>query len=241
MKLPEMTERPEKRVLITAGAYWLMMLFLIPIVLIYFTIGFHENDKVLGWVQIIYHVINLVCVIFIFKDHLYDCWLTVQLQTKKVILTALVGVIASVFLLKIGKLLGPLFLPMFGMAANGVPMVELELFLFPKYLVEVHSLLGTLVVVSASVTVACLLYGLGFSAACSHRSWLGYVVVTGVLILHRCFFYYTVGTVDVAASAFWVQLPVHLLACAAYHYTDSIWTPIFMLAVLNLLGCVGVV
>ena len=241
MKFQGMTERPDKSVLIATAAYWMLMLFMIPIVLIYFTYGFHEEDAILGWVEIVYHVVNLIAVSYIFREHLSDCWLSVQLHTKKVLLTALVGVVAAVLLSEMVSFVGQFLLPVPEVAYNAAPLVELELFLFPKMLAQSQPLLGTLVIVSSSVTVACLLYATGFSPACCRRPWLGYVVVIGMLILHRNFFYYTVGTAELAVSMFLMQLPIHLIACATYHYTDSIWTPIFMLAALNLLGCVGII
>ena len=237
MKIPMMTERPEKRVLITTGAYWMMMLFLIPIVLLYFMYGFYENDVVLGWVQILYHAVNLVCTIFIFKDHLCDGWFVVQLNKKKLLTTVMVCATVCIVLSGvISRVAGPM-LPDPNCAWAAIPSVELELFLFAGDLAATHPVFGTLSVVSAALSVSCLLYGLGFSAPCSYRPWLGYVVVILVLALHRCFFYYTVGTVDVALSMFWVQLPIHLVACMAYHYTDTIWAPIFLHGILNLVGC----
>ena len=241
MKMPEMTEHPEKRVLIATGAYCMLMFFMIPIVLLFLTTGFHQEDQVLSWVQLGYHVVNIFALAYIFRDHLSDCWTMVQLQTKKVLLTALAGVAAAVILVLIIRVVGPLVIEVPELAVNSVPVVELELFLFPKQLAQTQPVLGTIVVVCSSVSVACLLYGTGFAPACSNRSWLGYLVVIGVLILHRNFYYYTVGTVEQAVSAFIVQLPIHLVACMTYHYTDSIWTPIFMLAGVNLLGCLGVI
>ena len=91
MKMPELSDCPEKRTLIITGSYWFLMFFMIPIVLIYCMDGFYNNQKVMAAVDIVYHFINLVCAFLIFREYLIDSWLTVQIQKKKFIKTVLLG------------------------------------------------------------------------------------------------------------------------------------------------------
>lgn len=236
-----MTERPEKRTLFTAGCYWFVAFFLLPVFLLYLVNGFQNNDAVIGWVQILYYFLNALCTFFIFREHLADGWFTLRFETQKVITTVLVC--AGIFLVLVCGLMA-LGLVIPGLSfllnlQNAVPVSELEWLLMPTYLVQVNPLFGTLsLVLFTPLTVSCLLYGLGFSPACNVHPLLGYGVLIAVLTLHRCLNYYSTGTIGLENVMFAVQLPAHLLACAAYHRTESILAPILFHMVINLLTCV---
>ena len=236
MKMPELSDCPEKRTLIITGSYWFLMFFMIPIVLIYCMDGFYNNQKVMAAVDIVYHFINLVCAFLIFREYLIDSWLTVQIQKKKFIKTVSLGALFCVGFMRIMRPLAMLLYTEGDTAWQSLPIVEMELFVSTEGLILLHPVFGTLSVVGASLTVSCLLYGLGFATPCYRRPWLGYVVMFGVLLLHRSLFYYTVGSVQQAVAMFLTQLPIHIAACIAYHYADTIWAPIFIHAILGLAG-----
>ncbi len=237
LKTYTMTERPDKRTLITTGCYWFVAFFLLPIFLLYLTYGFYEEAPVLGWVQICYYGINAICTFFIFRDHLTDGWFTLQIGVKKVLYTVLAcaGIFLAAFavILLLGTQV-PAFMDM----QHAIPVSELELLLMPADLVRTHPLFGTLsLVLLTPLTVSCLLYGLGFAPACNVHPGLGYAVVLAVLALHRALNYYTTGTIELENMLYWVQLPAHLLACVAYHRTDTILAPVLFHMVINLLSC----
>lgn len=241
LKTYTMTERPDKRTLITTGCYWFVAFFLFPIFLLYLVYGFQENSAVLGWVQICYYGINAICAFFIFRDHLTDGWFTLQIGVKKVLTTVLacVGIFLALYA---GLMLLGTGIPVLANMQYAVPVTELELLLMPGDLVRVNPLFGTLsVVLFTPLTVSCLLYGLGFSPACNAHPGLGYGVVLAVLALHRALNYYTTGTIELENMMYAVQLPAHLLACAAYHRTDTILSPILFHMILNLLSCLIIV
>ena len=100
-----MNERPEKRALITAGCYWFVAFFLLPVFLLYLINGFQNNESVLGWVQILYYFLNALCSFFIFREHLADGLFALRFDTKKVITTVLTC--AGIFLVLLCGLLLP--------------------------------------------------------------------------------------------------------------------------------------
>ena len=236
-----MTERPEKRTLITTGCYWFVAFFLLPVFMLYLTHGFQDNEAVIGWLQIIYYFLNALCAFFIFREHLEDGWFVLRYETQKVITTVLVC--AGIFLVLLCGLMA-LGLVIPGLSfllnlQNAVPVSELEWMLMPTHLVQIHPLFGTLsMVIFTPLTVSCLLYGLGFSPACTVHPLLGYGVLIGVLTLHRCLNYYSTGTIELENMMFAVQLPAHILACVTYHRTESILAPILFHMVINLLTCI---
>ena len=236
-----MNERPEKRALITAGCYWFVAFFLLPVFLLYLINGFQNNESVLGWVQILYYFLNALCSFFIFREHLADGLFALRFDTKKVITTVLTC--AGIFLVLLcGLLLLGTYVPALawlGYLQNAVPVSELEWILMPATLVQVNPLFGTLsLVLFTPLTVSCLLYGLGFSPACNVHPLLGYGVLLAVLALHRCLNYYSPGTIELENMMFLIQLPAHLLACVAYHRTESILAPILFHMLINLLTCI---
>lgn len=236
-----MVERPDKRTLITTGCYWFVAFFLLPIFLLYLTVGFHQESKVLSWVQFCYYAINALCSFFIFKEHLVDGWLTFRIEPKKTLVTVLTCLGIFIVLLTVLMLLG-MFVPGLEVLLNmqnAVPVSELELMMSPMQLTQANKIFGTLsLVLFTPLTVSCLLYGLGFSPACNVHPVLGYVSLLAVLALHRSLNYYTVGTIELENMMYAVQLPAHLLACVAYHRTETIFAPILFHMLLNLLTCV---
>ena len=241
LHLHTMTDRPEKRTLITTGCYWFVAFFLLPVFMLYLTDGFQGNEAVLSWLQIVYYFINALCTFFIFREHLADGWFILRYDPGKVITTVLVC--AGIFLVLLCGLMAlGLVLPGLSFLLNlqnAVPVSELEWMLMPTAMVKANPLFGSLsLVLFTPLTVSCLLYGLGFSPACNVHPLLGYGVLVAVLTLHRCLNYYSTGTIELENMMFAVQLPAHLLACVAYHRTESILAPVLFHIVINLLTCV---
>ena len=235
MDMYVMTDRPDKRTLITTGCYWFVAFFLLPVFLLYLVYGFQDNDSVLGWVQFCYYGTNALCTFFIFREHLADGWFTLRMEAKKVLLTvaACAGSFAAVY--------GLLMLAGITSLRYAIPVSELELLLMPEDLVRANPVFGTLsLTVFTPLTISCLLYGLGFSPACNVHPVLGYAVVLAVLGLHRALNYYTVGTVELEQMMYAVQLPAHILACVAYHKTNTVLAPVLFHALINLLSCLWI-
>lgn len=240
MKIPAMTDRPDKRMLICAGAYWLVCFLLEPIFLLYLVYGYYDDAVVLGWVQMVYYVINAVCTVFIFKHHIADGFFTLQVEPKRFWTT--IALCLGLFFGFMGLAwVISLVLPIFGIFAEFftvLPAVELEVFMMPAQLVQTHPLLGTLcVTLAAPITISGLVYGLGFAPACEKDPLLGYAVGIGILILHRNMNYYTTGTIPLEMTLFVCQLPMHLCGFIAYHRTNSIWGPMVFLSISNLISC----
>ena len=89
------------------------------------------------------------------------------------------------------------------------------------------------------VITAGLFYATAFAPLCvaGHR-FGAYIGVAALTALPRL----------ITASTFWggwkegllylTQLPIHLIACWTYQKTDSVWAPIFTLAIGNAFACV---
>lgn len=240
MKIPAMTDRPDKRMLICTIAYWLVCFFLEPIFLLYLVYGYYENQSVLALVQIVYSVINGLCAAFIFKHHIGDGFFALRLEPKRfwstiaICLGLFYGFMGLTWL--VSRVL-PAF-EIFSQYFMVLPAVELEVFMLPADMVHARPLLGTLCVTLATpVTISCLVYALGFAPACEKDPLLGYAVGIGILMLHRTMNYYTTGTIPLEVTLFICQLPLHLCGFIAYHRTNSIWGPMVFLAINNLISC----
>ena len=80
-----------------------------------------------------------------------------------------------------------------------------------------------------------LFYTVGFAPMCCRKPWLGYLMVTVLLLLPPAFDILWRGNGEYVITVFLLQLPMHLIACWAYQMADSVWAPLVTLASFNLI------
>lgn len=123
-----------------------------------------------------------------------------------------------------------------------LPIVELDVFAFPRDLVQDVPLWGTLcTVLLTPVTTACLFYATGFAPTANRKPWLAYLVVALVLLFPRACNAFNFDSLSIELILYLAQLPIHWAACWAYQKTDTVWAPIFTLSCANLLYCLAVI
>ena len=87
------------------------------------------------------------------------------------------------------------------------------------------------------LTVSCLLYGCVFAPMCVKKPWLAYVVTIVLALAQKLMIFACFHSYEEQIALFWLQLPMHLIACWSYQKTDTIWTPIAVHMIANLIFC----
>lgn len=236
---PTLLERPETSTCLGAVAYDVLAFFSLPFLLLIFSQGF-TGIKAAATVELIYHVINFIMAIIMFREYLADSLYDLKVDFKGLMKTvstsaALIVLIAIVLNTIFGMSEGLGSLSAYGT----LPLAEMELFTLSCNVVIVYPVLGTLcMVLLAPVTITCLYYCAVFAPVCYTRPILCYLAMTVFLAFPRyC-----------NAATFWVpqeemilyitQLPLHIIACRAYQKSDSVWAPILTIGLVNLISCV---
>jgi hypothetical protein len=89
------------------------------------------------------------------------------------------------------------------------------------------------------VITACMFYASVFAPLCGSGKRFGaYVAMAVILAIPRIITSFAVWGGWKELPLYLTQLPIHLLACWTYQKTDTVWTPIFTLAIANLLSCI---
>ena len=188
-------------------------------------------------IDLIYHLVNFVVAIAIFFAYLKESFLEVQINTKKVLITAIVCA-GAIVLLKAAIYLFT-FLhhdPFWVDAAWGYLLTtESDMAFYSTALLETQPLWGTLcVVLLTPVTTSCLLYACVFAPVCNNRPWLAYILVTVAFLVIQLLKVFGLWAWDQQLSGFLIQFAIHLIACLSYQITDTIWTPIAVHSLSNL-------
>ena len=235
---PEMYDRPENFMPFAAFGYWIFAFVLIPLFMPLIGDGLWTNPKAASWLEFIYHVINALVIVGMFRPYLRDSFLNVQLDIGKFLKTVGIAVLLMLALalpLILSLALTPYFFP-FPMVADAYPMNEMSIAVSSGVMVDKLPVFGTLChVLFAPVAVVGLYYAVGFAPMCCRKSWLGYLVVTGLLMLPSAFDILWRGNAEYVVCVFLLQLPIHLIACWSYQKADTVWAPIVTLSVFNLI------
>lgn len=240
--LPLLFDRPEKNMSVAALCYGVLCFWSFPFLMLFSAQGFTDPAD-LSWFELVYHAFNFGVAVWIFRDYLKDSFWNVKCDVKKIIkITAICVGIMVVYSLAMW-VLNFIRLPyQFYSAANGtLPVVEMELFNLTSYLIQVNPVFGTIcVVILAPVSVSCLYYGATFAPFCSERPWLAYIMITVMLAIPRICNALTFWPLGEELALYLAQLPLHWIACAAYHKADTIWAPIIVHMTANLLSCITI-
>ena len=231
---PEMNDRPGNWMPAAALGYWLFAFWFNPFWLPFVGDGFWEDPQSASWLDIVYHIINAVAIVAMFKTYAVESFLNVQLDTKKFFKT--VGV-ALLVMLTIA--LGLYFFPV-PMAVDAYPISEMSgVAVTPGLLVSSQPVFGTLChVLITPIAVVGLFYVPAFAPMCCRKTWLGYLMVIIALAIPTAFDILWRGQVELDIPLFLLNLPMHLVACWTYQKADTVWAPLATLAIFNLVTSV---
>lgn len=233
---PVMQERPEVPRIFIGLIYGILAFFSLPFIMLILLQGSFEDDAVVSGIEIAYHVINGAAALYIMWEYIKDCFLYAAVGWRDVWKT--VGIGAGIMLL-----VANLEACLLGLESNAiwasygiVPLTEVELFLMPSFVVQLNPVLGTICMsVAVPFAISALFYAVVFAPICCKKPWLAYLVMAVYLFFPRfCngFTYWDMGT---EIMMYFVQLPLHMIACWTYQKTDTIWAPILTHGIVNFL------
>ena len=236
---PEMFDRPDNGMPFAGILFNVLCFYSMPFLVILLSIDMPNNDLTVSWFDGVYHLACAVMSVVLYRTYLTESFLNVQLNWKGFwkTVTICVGVIFAIALLIFlwGYLAGSYDVVWF--ATMMLPMPANDLFMVFGALIEANPVVGLLCVgVMAPVTIGCLFYATGFAPmAC--RNWkLGYVAVALMAAIPRVCNAITFWDPMTELALYLVQLPAHLVACWGYQKTDTVWTPIAVLSITNLIA-----
>lgn len=233
---PMMIDRPLKRTAVSGISYWFFAFLVIPAVLTAAVSDGQSQAYTVG-LELGYHVLNFLVAVFFFRRYMKDNFMNVQIAPKKVLST--MGICAAVIIvLRVGLLRFFLHAEDFEIAnllLNQLPTVEMEFLLTPALLLSTEPVWGTIcIVILAPVAISCLLYGCVFAMVCVDRPRLAYLATAGMFLLQHVAMIIAWHSWQEHLTLFLIQLPVHMIACWSYQKTDTIWTPIGVHMLANL-------
>lgn len=236
---PQMLERPENEPVILGLVYWIGAFFLIPALLTFFFLGGRQPEYEV-WIVIVYHVINFVVALLAYRTHLMDTFINVQIYTKEILSTAAIcAVVIVVLRITLGEILwhtGNEFF--FNISFATLPITEADFLFFPTGILDMQPIWGILCFcLMTPLTVSCLLYGCVFAPICVKKPWVAYVVTIALTFVQKFMIFFCLHSFEEQMAQFWLQLPVHLVACWSYQKTDTIWTPIAVHMIANTVFC----
>ena len=238
---PSMCSKPENGRIVALFPCWLWIFVLVPMFMPFLGAGLWEQPEVSVWLEIVYHIVNGLVMLFLISGYLKDEWFMVTTEVKHylkhVLLT--VGLILGAELILLG------FLSVCGYSIGGMldhlPVTEMTVSHTPLFTVDLEPIFGTLVfTVFTPFSICALFYCLGFAPICYKRPWLAYLCVAVITLIPPAIDIFWRGNAELMLNGYFVRLPVHLLACWSYQKTDNVWTPILSLAGANLLFSVAI-
>ena len=237
---PKMYSRPKNATLISIVSYWAWAFVLVPWWLPYMSFGLWSDRVFASWLDISYHTFNGIMTTVLLKNYLKDEWFMVTTDVGHYLGHGLLttGLMAVVTAGQIGFcwFCGVDVLYML----NGLPVTEMSVAQTAGYLVSGNPVFGTVcMVIFAPVCLCGLFYALGFAPVCSKRPWVAYLTVTAVTLIPALLDIVWRGDAARVMDVYFLQLPIHLLACWSYQKTDNIFTPMISLSLMNLLGALA--
>ena len=236
---PEMLDSPDKEAFIPGLVYWIAAYFVLPAMMA-FLVQYGRIPEHEIWVVAGYHLINFIVIACIFRSHLVDAFLNVQLYTKKVLV---VIAVCAFVLIDLRVVLNELLWTtdqefLYSISFGSLPITEADILMNPISMVSEQPIVSLICLgLLTPLTVSCLLYGCVFAPICVSRPWLAYLVTIAMSLAQKLILVFCLHVFDEQMAQFWLQLPVHLIACWSYQKTDTIWTPIGVHMVANIFFC----
>ena len=233
---PKMNEHIGGGYIFCIFAVWVVAFLVIPAWLPLLAGGLHDDPAALSWFETVLTAVLGIAMLLVMKEYLKDAFMYVQIGAKEIFSTAAIALglmVAWIFV--IWELLPFLWISPVNIFYV-LPISPTNVLLTPGDVVANNHIFGLLsMTLLAPFGVCGMLYASGFAPVCTRSSWLGYLTMAGLALLIAvadAFWYWG----SMAYLAFFIRLPVHLFACWSYQKTDNVWTPIFALAVFNLLA-----
>lgn len=233
---PEMYDSPEKGTHFVGIFYWLVCYMMIPFVTTLVVYDSWNDLKVVSWVDLAVYLLNFIVMVTVFGKYLADSVLNVQINKKGFLKTALPTALV-VFLIEARLLLWGID---FGWSATlwVYPVSETSVLLQTGAIVLKNPVFGILAMtVLTPLTVSCMFYAAVFAPLCCKNPAVAYPVTALMLLLPRLFNGWWLDGWSYELWIYALQLPIHLIACWSYQKTDTVWTPITVLSISNLLMC----
>ena len=237
---PSMCSKPEKIKIFALIPCWLWVFVLLPMYLPFVGLGIWEQWEISAWLDIAYHVLNGLTMLFLMRSYLKDEWDMVTTDVLYYLKYALltVGLMVAVELALLGALHHCGFF--IGYMLNGLPVAEFFVSHTTLSLISFEPVFGTIALtVFAPISICALFYCLGFAPVCYRKPWLAYLCIVIITLIPPIINILWRGQEMQTLSIYLVQLPIHLLACWSYQKTDNVWTPIASLAITNLLASIA--
>ena len=237
---PSMHSKPEKIQIFSLIPCWIWVFVLLPMFMPFVGLGLWEQVEISSWLEIGYHVANGILMLFVMSGYLKEEWFMVttdfRFYIKHIALTVGLMVVAELLLID------ALYL-VFGFDVvymlEFLPAVEMSVSHTPLFAIELQPILGTIVLsVFAPISICVLFYCFAFAPICYHKSWPAYLCIAAITLIPPVIDIIWRGEAGLVLSGYLIQLPIHLLACWSYQKTDNVWTPLFSLAIFNLLASV---
>ncbi len=243
LKIPKTLDAPDKQNVGAVLIFSFFAFFTVTFLMTLMGIGLEKQHTILSWFEIGFHLLCLVVVVPLMREYLSFSWYT-ACATKKQILTwcavgagtlLVYGLWSYVMYWITGEMLFD------WMYEFSLPVMTNYLYLTNNYTIFLNPVFGTVcAVVVAPLTTSCIFYATAFAKGYNVRPWLGYLLVTALLLFPRLATGLT-GWWQLDLTPFLMQLPVHLVCCWAYQETDNIWTPIFIQSAANLVACLMII
>ena len=237
--LPVFLDCPDKQIYISALIYSVVSFFTFPFLLLLFSV--HLKDaSVLVWYDLVYHAINFGVVLKLFREYLASAFDLFGARKKEIFAVVKPAVIAMLAVIGLWYLLARLTgLELFATALFGsLPLSEMDIFLLSADIPYLNPIPGTIAMVLLSPLIcSCLYYSVAFVPAYNVRPWLGYLLVALLLAFPRFCNASTHWDPATEMTLYFAQLPIHLIACWSYKKADSVFAPILVLTIVNLLAC----
>lgn len=239
---PPFLERPEAGPVVGGIFYCFLGMISLPFLLMLFLQGSFDNLVAVTWCEIIYHALSFLVSIITFRHFLYESFLQVQINGKKILKSVLVCTLVAVILaLEIGRHMGGVaegsaYLALYGM----LPIVEIDMFVLPIDILYYNPVFGVIcLVVFTPVAISCLYYCSVFAPICERSTWLAYLVTAIFIAIPRLCNGATHWIMEEQLALYFCQLPLHMLGCWCFQKNGTVWAPIFLHMAANLVGCIG--
>lgn len=230
---PPMNDRPENFMPFAVFGYWIFAFVMIPLFLPLIGDGLWDDMKVAPWLDFVYHAINALVVVSMFKTYFGDSFLNVQLYPGKFFKTVGEALLPMLLLALERYFISPYT------AGDAYPINEMGVAVSSGIMLKHLPVFGTLChLLFAPVSVVGLFYATGFAPMCCRKTWLGYLMVTFLLLLPAGFDVLWRGDAEYVMTNFLLQLPIHLIACWSYQKADTVWAPLATLSIFNLITSV---
>lgn len=235
---PIMIERPENRLMGGGLTYWFLAFSLFPCLMFLMAVDLYGYNEWIAWVEIIYHIVNFIVVLVLFFTFMKDSFLILQVNTKQILSIACTCAIVIIVLKR--ALIG-LFAALdwelaVNVAIGSYVSSESDLLRFAGDILYTHPILGSVVLVlMVPFSISCLYYACCFAPACNRWPRGAYLIISLALLIPR---FMNFCPLSEELAIYFITLPVHLIACWSYQKTDTIWTPILIHGITNLIACI---